>query len=53
MNIMIYFDPRGTVMVIQDLLSKRNDLSSFVVHLTKKDEHGTTKENLTSILSSS
>lgn len=35
---------------IEDVLSKRTDLSTFLVHLTRDDENGTAKEKLKSII---
>lgn len=37
-------------MEIQDLLNRRSDLSTFVVHLTKATAQGTASDNLKSIL---
>ena len=37
---------------IEDLLHRRTDLSTFLVHFTKADGHGTACENLKSIIES-
>ena len=40
-------------MEIRDVLSRRSDLSTFLVHLTRDSEFGTARDALVSILETS